>query len=708
MFGRKKLIETLKESGQSHDIDKINQAIDLAISYHGDQTRASGEPYITHPIAVAQIIADMHLDTASVITAILHDTVEDTDLKIEQIEQDFGKDVANLVSGVTKLTRLEFKSDQMKQAENFRKLLLAMSEDIRVLLIKLSDRLHNMQTLHFIPQANKRQKIALETMEIFAPLAERIGMHQCKTELQDIAFEVLYPNVRDSILKRLNEIAHDGHELIKRIISEIELHLKSANIDAEVMGRQKTPYSIWMKMNQKNVGFDQLSDIMAFRIVVNELSECYHVLGIIHSKYKMVPDNFHDFISTPKNNGYQSIHTIVIGPMQQRIEVQIRTEEMHEIAEFGVAAHWRYKQQYSAPDGKQFRWIRELLYILDHAKDPEEFMSNTKLEMYYDQVFCFTPKGKLIAMPKGASAIDFAYSVHSEVGNHCSGVKVNGQLAPLKTILKNGDQVEIITNKTQTPNKDWESFVVTGRARSEIKKFIRQQSIEQYASLGKDMIEKSFKSANLGLEDVDIDLALQKFQKNTIEDLYCAVGEGNIGRDELVKLYKPRSTIADTLAIFSFKKKPEKSESISIKGLIPGMAIHYAGCCHPIPGDEILGIVHTGKGVTIHSRGCEYLNHLNKNDFEPISLSWDSDEEGRSFVARFIAKLANEPGGLAVMSVELAKEKCNITNFKIVSRTLDYFEVCVDVEVRSVDHLNSVIDNLRSKKEVIYAERFKS
>ncbi|MDX1916818.1 MAG: HD domain-containing protein, partial [Rickettsiaceae bacterium] len=346
------LFGVISSSPQLYDKILISEAINIASKCHNGQVRASGEPYITHPLEVAEIIAEMNLDTASVITAILHDTVEDTYLTIDDIEKTFGRNIANLVEGVTKLTRLEFKSDQIHQAENFRKLLLAMSEDIRVLVVKLADRLHNMRTIHYLQKDSKKQKIALETMEIYAPLAERIGMHSFKTELQDIAFEILYPNVRESILARLNEIAHDGSSLIEKIIIELQKLLHEAGVDGEVMGRQKTPYSIWMKMNQKNIGFDQLSDIIAFRVIVNKLQDCYITLGIIHSKYKMVPENFQDFISTPKNNGYQSIHTIVIGPFQQRIEVQIRTLEMHQVAELGVAAHWRYKQQYKSPDGK--------------------------------------------------------------------------------------------------------------------------------------------------------------------------------------------------------------------------------------------------------------------------------------------------------------------------------------------------------------------
>ncbi len=703
------LFKTLRSNTQNVDIKLVEKAIELAEYYHKDQIRESGEPYITHPILVAQIIAEMNLDTASIITAILHDTVEDTNLSLEEIERIFGKQISVLVAGVTKLTRLEFKSDQIKQAENFRKLLLAMSEDIRVLLVKLADRLHNMRTIDYVQSQSKKQRISLETMEIYAPLAERIGMHQCKTELQDIAFRILYPSVRESILNRLNEIASDRVDLIQKIIEEISNHMKEFGIEAEVCGRQKTPYSIWMKMNQKNLGFDQLSDIIAFRVIVQERFDCYKALGVIHSKYKMVPDNFQDFISTPKNNGYQSIHTVAIGPFQQRIEVQIRTEEMHEIAEYGVAAHWRYKQKYTAPDGKQFKWIRELLHILDYAKDPEEFISNTKLEMYYDQVFCFTPKGKLIALPKGATPVDFAFSVHSEIGFHCSGVKINGQMVSLRTEIKNGDQVEILTSKSQTPSKDWEEFAITGKARSEIKKYIRQRSYEQYSALGKDMLDKSIKGAGLSLQQVDLKAAALKFNKNSLEDLYASIGEGAINREEVIKLFKPStSSIANKFALFKFNKTAPKEHAISIKGLIPGMAIHYAGCCNPIPGDHIVGVVHIGKGITIHSEGCEYLGHLHKNDFPILPLSWGEEEEDKFFVARVIAKISNKPTGLAVLSTEIAKEKCNIVNFKIISRNPDFFEVLIDLEVRNLEHLDVILNTLKSKQEIIHIERYKS
>ncbi len=445
------VIDNYKSYGTFVDEPVVKKAIEFAIKYHGSQKRASGDPYYYHPLQVAEIIAQMRLDSDSIVTAILHDTIEDTDLTFEDIEKNFSPDIAKLVDGVTKLNKIEFKADSTRQAENFRNLLLAMSDDIRVLLVKLADRLHNMRTIDYISNPEKRKRIALETMEIYAPLAERIGIQQIKIELQDICFRILNPEVRESIINWFNSIEHDKGDYVDQIIEEIKKTVNVGGMKAEVFGRRKTPYSTWMKMKQKDVGLDQLSDIIAFRVVVDTVEDCYRVLGTIHSEYKMVPDNFQDFISTPKGNGYQSLHTVVMGPLMQKIEVQIRTKEMHDIAELGVAAHWRYKQGHDdGSDGSKYTWIRELLSILEQNSAPDEFLQNTKLAMYYDQVFCFTPKGNLIALPKGATTVDFAYMVHSDVGNACVGAKVNGRIVPLRTELVNGDQVEIITSKSQT------------------------------------------------------------------------------------------------------------------------------------------------------------------------------------------------------------------------------------------------------------------
>ncbi len=707
------IIEKYKSYDIAIDEAKIKKAIEFAIKYHGTQQRESGDPYYHHPLEVAEIIAEMRLDTDSIVTAILHDTIEDTDLTLEEIEKNFGKDVAKLVDGVTKLTKIQFKAENIRQAENFRKLLIAMSDDIRVLLVKLADRLHNMRTINFITNEEKKKRIALETIEIYAPLAERIGVQQIKTELQDICFEVLNPDIRQSIIHRFESIEAGHDKFIPQIIDEIKKTIENQGLKADVSGRRKTAYSTWMKMKQKNVSIEQLSDIIAFRVVVDNVENCYRALGIIHSAYKMVPDNFQDFISTPKNNGYQSLHTVVIGPLRQKIEVQIRTSKMHDIAELGVAAHWRYKQGHDdALDSNKYTWIRELLSILDQNNDPEAFLQNTKLAMYYDQVFCFTPKGNLIALPKGATTVDFAYMVHSDIGNACVGAKINGRIVPLKTQLVNGDQVEIITSKHQTASPSWEKFVVTGKARGEIQKVIQNQRRNQHVKLGKTIIQKALKANKIDDETKALSIACKFFNK-TLDELFFAIGEGTITREEVIKKTTPqRSRLSSTLSLLKFGKKAplvsEQENAIPIKGLIPGMAMHYAKCCHPLPGDRIVGIVHTGSGVTIHTSDCEMLNNFAGMPERILDLTWDSNRSNIPFVSRIKILLLNESGSLATLAGEISKDGGNIINFKITSRNSDYFEMLFDVEVKSSKHIDEIINALRTKKVVQYVDRDKS
>ena len=705
-----KIIEQYKLYNIVIDEAKIKKAIEFAVKYHGIQQRASGVPYYSHPLEVAEIIAEMRLDTDSIVTAILHDTIEDTDLTLEEIDKDFGKDVAKLVDGVTKLTKIKFHEDNVRQAENFRKLLIALSDDIRVLLIKLADCLHNMRTINFINNPEKKKRIALETLEIYAPLAERIGMQQIKTELQDICFGILNPDIRDSIVQRFKSIESGQDKLIPQIIDELQKTLEDQGLKAEVSGRRKTPYSTWMKMKQKNISIEQLSDIIAFRIIVDNVENCYRALGIIHTTYKMVPDTFQDFISTPKNNGYQSLHTVVIGPLLQKVEIQIRTHKMHDIAELGVAAHWRYKQGHNdSLDTKQYVWIRELLSILEQNNDPETFLQNTKLAMYYDQVFCFTPKGQLIALPKGATTVDFAYMVHSDIGNRCVGAKVNGKIVPLKTHLVNGDQVEIITSKHQTVSLSWEKFVVTGKARGEIQKVIQQQLRGQHIKLGKTIIYKALKANKIEDETKAIEAACKFFSK-TSDELFFAVGEGTITREEVVKLATvKKSRLSSTLSLLKFTKKTssttEDENVIPIKGLIPGMAMHYAKCCHPLPGDKIVGIVHTGSGITIHTSDCEMLNNFASMPERILDLTWDNNKSNIPFISRIKVLLLNEPESLAILAGEIAKNGGNITNFKILSRNSNYFELIFDVEVKSLAHIEVIINALRIKEAIQYADR---
>ena len=708
-----KIIEQYKLYNIVIDEAKIKKAVEFAVKYHGIQQRASGVPYYSHPLEVAGIIAEMRLDTDSIVTAILHDTIEDTDLTLEEIDKDFGKDVAKLVDGVTKLTKIKFHEDNVRQAENFRKLLIALSDDIRVLLIKLADRLHNMRTINFINNPEKKKRIALETLEIYAPLAERIGMQQIKTELQDICFGILNPDIRDSIVQRFKSIESGQDKLIPQIIDELQKTLEDQGLKAEVSGRRKTPYSTWMKMKQKNISIEQLSDIIAFRIIVDNVENCYRALGIIHTTYKMVPDTFQDFISTPKNNGYQSLHTVVIGPLLQKVEIQIRTHKMHDIAELGVAAHWRYKQGHNdSLDTKQYVWIRELLSILEQNNDPETFLQNTKLAMYYDQVFCFTPKGQLIALPKGATTVDFAYMVHSDIGNRCVGAKVNGKIVPLKTQLVNGDQVEIITSKHPTVSLSWEKFVVTGKARGEIQKVIQQQLRGQHIKLGKTIIYKALKANKIEDETKAIEAACKFFSK-TPDELFFALGEGTITREEVIKLTTPKkSRLSSTLSLLKFTKKPsskvEDENVIPIKGLIPGMAMHYAKCCHPLPGDKIVGIVHTGSGITIHTSDCEMLNNFASMPERILDLTWDNNKSNIPFISRIKVLLLNEPESLAILAGEIAKNGGNITNFKILSRNSNYFELIFDIEVKSLAHIEVIINALRIKEAIQYADRDKN
>jgi guanosine-3',5'-bis(diphosphate) 3'-pyrophosphohydrolase len=709
MMRQFELVERVKAYDPAADEAAINRAYVFSMKAHGSQLRASGDPYFSHPIEVAGILAGMKLDAASIVTALLHDTVEDTVATLDDIERLFGPEIARLVDGVTKLSRLELQSDQTKQAENFRKLVLAMSEDIRVLLVKLADRLHNMRTLHFLKDEERRRRIARETMEIYAPLAERIGMQEMKDELEDLAFAELHPEARASIMARLSFLREKGEGLVERIMDELKETLTGHGLAAEVSGREKTPYSVWRKMQQKNVGFEQLSDIMAFRVVVDAVEQCYQALGVIHSRYPVVPGRFKDYISTPKPNNYRSLHTGVIGPERQRIEMQIRTREMHEVAELGVAAHWVYKQDAPRTEGRQYRWLRELLDILEHAPDPQEFLEHTKLEMFQDQVFCFTPKGDLIALPRGATPVDFAYAVHSVIGDTCVGAKINGRLAPLRTQLANGDQVEVITSKAQTPSPTWERFVVTGKARARIRRFIRTQQRQQYLDLGKAILQKAFRHEGHDFTEKALEEVLKTFNCASVEDLYVAVGEGlATGREVVHAIYPPRPDAkpAKVVKLATARSKKASENAVPIRGLIPGMAVHFAGCCHPLPGDRIVGIVTTGKGVTIHTIDCDALANFADTPERWLDVAWNSKGDGEiSHVGRINVTLGNEPGSLGSLTTVIGKQAGNITNLKITNRSLDFFEILVDIEVKDVKHLTNIIAALRATPVINSVER---
>src|SRR5216683_55628 len=665
MMRQFELVELVKSYDPNAEEGSLNRAYVYSMKAHGAQLRDSGDPYFSHPVEVAGLLAQMKLDTASIITGLLHDTVEDTVATLDDIERVFGPEIARLVDGVTKLSRIELQSDQTKQAENFRKLVLAM--------------------------------------------AERIGMHRMKDQLEDLAFTELHPDARASIIARLGFLREKGGDIVSRIVKELSETLKEGGLAANISGREKSPYSIWRKMERKNVSFEQLADVMAFRVLVDGVGDCYHALGIVHSAYHVVPGRFKDFISTPKPNNYRSLHTGVIGPERQRIEMQIRTRDMHEVAELGVAAHWIYKQQAGRVDGRQYRWLRELLEILDHASNPEEFLEHTKLEMFQDQVFAFTPKGDLIALPRGATPVDFAYAVHSQIGDTCVGARINGRLLPLRTELANGDQVEIVTSKAQTPSPTWERFVVTGKARARIRRFVRTQQRAQYLDLGRAIVQKAFRQHGQGFSERPLEAVRGQFHCATVEDLYVAVGEGLATGREVVNAAFPLPPEARDKVIpltRARRKGRSNGTAVPIRGLIPGMALHFAGCCHPLPGDRIVGIVTTGKGVTIHTIDCETLESFANTPERWLDVAWkDAGDAEHAHVGRISVTLGNEPGSLGSLTTIIGKSGGNISNLKITNRSIDFFEIIVDIEVEDVRHLTNIIAALRTAPVINSVER---
>ncbi len=713
------LIETVRRYNPDSDSALLQRAYDTAAAHDG-QKRDAGDPYITHPLAVAEILARYRLDDATLVTALLHDVIEDTALKRPEIERLFGREVAGLVDGVTKLTRLELQSDRNKQAENFGKLVLAMSKDIRVLLVKLADRMHNMRTLHFVKEAHRRERIARETMEIYAPLAERIGMESIKNELQTLSFAQIDPEASESIKARLNFLRGQGADVIEEVRLELARICHEHGVEAvEVTGREKSPYSIWEKMQRRNVQFEQLSDIMAFRIVVPTREACYAALGAVHATYPVIAGRFKDYISTPKTNGYQSLHTGVTlrEPRNQKIEVQIRTSDMHDVAENGVAAHWLYKQgDTAANETAQFSWVQDLKEILDNST-LEDFLDNTKLALYQDQVFCFTPKGTLIPLPRGATPVDFAYAVHSQVGDTCVGAKVNGRLMPLRHELQNGDQVEIMTARGGTPSPQWERFVVTGKARARIRRFVQAQQREQYRDQGRAALAKAFRQDGVDGSEKVLEPQLKSLKQASLDDLYVAVGNGNLAAKDVVLAAYPelRQAACTPRMMMPLPTRPRSSapSGMPITGLVPGMAIHYAGCCHPIPGDRITGIVATGKGVTIHTRECPTLDSFSATPERFIDVDWDISAlpegkgKGEGHTGRISVIADNDSRAIANVTNAIAKQDGDVINLRIVNRQADFFEMVIDVEVRDLRQLINVIASLRAAPGVHQVERAK-
>ncbi len=705
----RRLLDMIASYHPSFDRAFVEKAIDFAVRFHGSQLRQSGAPYYTHPIEVAEILAEFKLDTSTIVTALLHDTIEDTEATLDMIKNEFGAEIAYIVNGVTKLDKINFRTESEKQAENFRKFLLAISDDIRVLFVKLADRLHNMRTLHHIKKDHKRQRIAKETMDIYAPLAERIGMHKIKVELQNIAFMELYPDAYASVQNRLEYLRQLDENLIENTVQEIKKVLAENNIKADVTGREKMPFSIWLKMQKKKIGFENVADIIAFRVIVDTVDECYRALGAIHTRFKLLPGHFDDYISVPKANNYQSIHTIVLNDDTARIEIQIRTREMHEIAEYGVAAHWSYKQNMSYNiDGSQYRWVRQLLEILETAQDPEEVLENTKLEMYHDHVFTFTPNGDLIVLPKGATLVDFAFAVHTGVGRTCVGAKVNGRVVPLRTKLKNGDQVEIFQAKVTSILPSWERFVKTGRARSEIRKFVRQQRLGEYAVLGKSLINQMFLQNDMELDESKLESILETFKKKSLADFYSAVGEGAILRSEILKQLFPDKVMVkkEKLEEGYFSSNEESSAPIALKGLTEGMGVSYASCCNPIPGERIVGIQSIG-GVIVHTADCKELeNHVDEPE-RWIELKWDETSKQGFYLSRLVVTAENRPGTLAEITKICGEAQANIHNIRIRSKGQDFCKIIMDLEVHDILHLRKVKQALTASALVANVKRYK-
>ena len=711
MIRQYELVERVKSYEPTADEALLNRAYVFSMKAHGAQTRASGDPYFAHPIEVAGILTELKLDSTSIATALLHDTVEDTVATIEQINTLFGEETARLVDGVTKLSRLELQSDQAHQAENLRKFLLALSEDIRVLLVKLADRLHNMRTLYHVPDERKRHRIAKETMEIYAPLAERIGLQAFKAELEDLAFKELNPDGFVSMEARLRALREQAGGMVERVTESLTATLRKQRLRAEVSGREKRPYSIWQKMQRKKLAFEQLTDIVGFRVVTDAEEDCYRALGIVHRAYPMVPGRFKDYISTPKPNGYRSLHTTVIGPEQRRIEIQIRTRDMHEEAAYGVAAHWLFKQSGDVRDSRQQRWLRPLLEILDKAAGPEELLEHAKLEMFQDEVFCFSPRGALITLPRGATPVDFAYAVHTDVGDTTVGAKVNGRMVPLRTQLENGDQVEILRSRVPQPQPAWESFVVTGKARACIRRFTRAKEREQFVTLGRAVAEKLFREAGADYSEALLEGALAQLDQRSVSDLFAALGRGDLTSGEVADAVFPARRLQGiarrALSVARGRRGTKAGDvGIPVRGLIPGMAVHLAECCNPLPGERIVGIVTTGKGATIHTIDCDTLESFGDTPERWLDLAWEADAEEKGVhVGRLNLVVANETGSLSKLTTAIATNKGNISNLKITSRSLDFFEMMVDVEVKDVRHLGNIVAALRAVAPVSSVER---
>src|SRR5216684_1267123 len=718
------LIERVRRYNRNTDEALLNRAYVYAMKAHGSQKRASGDPYFSHPLEVAAILTDLKLDDATIAAALLHDTIEDTPVTRAEIDQLFGPDIGRLVDGLTKLKKLDLVSKQAAQAENLRKLLLAIADDVRVLLVKLADRLHNMRTLDFVPP-EVRRRIAEETLDIYAPLAARMGMHGMREELEDLAFRELNPDAYSVVLARLQALAERNRDLISDIEQQLTSKFADSGIQAEVDGRQKRPYSIWRKMERKSVGFEQLSDIFGFRVMVGDVQECYRALGIVHTTWPVVPGRFKDYISTAKQNDYRSIHTTVIGPGRQRVELQIRTRKMHEIAEYGIAAHALYKDAHGSPtellsrESNAYAWLRRTIELLAEGSNPEEFLEHTKLELFHDQVFCFSPKGKLIALPPKATPIDFAYAVHTDVGNTAIGCKINGKIAPLVSELANGDEVEILTSRAQlAPPAAWESIVVTGKARAAIRRATRAAVRKQYAGLGRRIVERLFVRAKKEYSDEKLQGALPRLARASIDDVMAAVGRGEMKASDVARAMYPdykeervgRFGAKKSLAVkLKLKSPPDPARSpsaIPIRGINSDLPVKFAPNGGAVPGDRIVGIVTPGEGITIYPIQSPALKDFEEEPERWLDVRWDVDDSiPQRFPARILVDNVNEPGSLAQVATVIAEHDGNIDNISMSRRSQDFTELTIDLEVYDLKHLSAIIAQLRAKAVVARVER---
>ena len=686
------LIALVRNYNPRSNADLIREAYEYGMRMHEGQFRHSGEPYFTHPIAVAAILTEMRLDDATIVTALLHDTVEDTRSTKEEIVTIFGPEIADLVDGVTKLTNLQLSNTQSRQAENFRKLFMAMSRDLRVILVKLADRLHNMRTIRSMRPDKQVQK-ARETMDIYAPLAGRMGMQWMREELEDLAFKVINPEARNSIIRRFVSLQRESGDIIGQITADIRTEMDKAGIDADVFGRAKRPFSVWRKMQEKQLAFSRLSDIYGFRIITRSEMDCYRALGVIHHRWRAVPGRFKDYISQPKSNGYRSIHTTVSGRDGKRVEVQIRTRQMHEVAEAGVAAHWAYRDGVRAKNPfavDPAAWIDSLTDRFG-GEDHDEFLEHVKLEMYQDQVFCFTPKGDVIQLPKGATPIDFAYAIHTRVGNSCVGAKVDGIRVPLWTRLKNGQSCEIITAEGQTPQATWLDIATTGKARTAIRRALREAGRERFIKLGQELARSAFEHLGKKATDKVLEKAAQTLRLEDKDELLARLGSAEITSREVVHAVYPDLTPSAEAEVDAHR---------AVIGLEPGTGFTRARCCQPLPGERIVGITQRGKGVFVHAIDCESLAAFEDQPDRWVDLRWAEGTHPAAYGVSLELTIGNDAGVLGRVCTLIGERLANISDLEFVDRKPDFFRIRMDVEFRDAEHLHSVISALEAESDV--------